>query len=242
LAQLQETATRVKAPPQTNDIQALRDYVRYLADIIAILGKNLDYIINGNLDANNIRANSIETRNLKAGAVTAEKINVDELSAISANLGHILAGIIESVQIYGSRIATSASGYPRIELSPLDNLLTAFYTATNLMRIFTNFLGNPALVFNSDTITSFIANNEIFGSSFEINTNQTMNITVGNSLYFNVNGFCYFPSWNQIYSNYENQTLKQALDAIQTTLQNQINGLSAIMVNHENRISALEGP
>ncbi|MFB5761023.1 hypothetical protein [Paenibacillus medicaginis] len=145
---------RLSGPPDTQDVGQMLLYVKDLANTVAKMAKDLEFIINGNLDANNIRANSIETKNLQAGsitadkiqagaissdkiqagaitaekiqanAVTASKIDVDELSAISANLGWITAGIIESIEIYGSLIATRRTGFPRIQLD--DNGLAAY--------------------------------------------------------------------------------------------------------------------
>jgi len=126
MSQWNQAPTRIQAPPRTEDIKVLRDFVAKLTDIVAIISKDLDFIINGNLDANNIRANSIETKNLKAGSVTADKIEVNELSAITANLGHIISGLIESVQIFGAYIATSQNSYPRAEMSNTENLFRAF--------------------------------------------------------------------------------------------------------------------
>lgn len=115
MAQLNETPTMISGPPNTDDVVTLRDYVANLAEILAKLSKDLDYIINGNLDVNNIRANSI----------TAIAMDVQELSAITANLGHITAGEIDSVEIYGSKIATTRGAMPRIEMSATNNLLKA---------------------------------------------------------------------------------------------------------------------
>lgn len=91
--------------------------------------------MNGNLDANNIRANSIETKNLKAGSVIAEKIDVDQLSAITADMGHITAGLIEAVEIFGSFIATAQGSYPRCEMSSTGNLFGAYMDADNFFEI-----------------------------------------------------------------------------------------------------------
>lgn len=142
MAQLNETPTRIAPPPNTDDLKTLRDYVANLAEITAKLAKDLDFIINGNLDVDNIRANSI----------TAIALDVQELSAISANLGHITAGEIESVEIYGSKIATRKSGYPRIELSNTNDLLSAknfnsgIYTNINI-EAQDDVIGIPAIVF-----------------------------------------------------------------------------------------------
>jgi hypothetical protein len=190
MTQYTQVASRLKQPPNTDDVMVLRNYVKDLANIVGLISKNLDDIINGNLDANNIRTNSIEAKNLKAGsittdkiqagsitsdliandaiisqliasgavtqdeiadaavvaskiaagaviaakiaagAVTADKIDVNQLSAIAADLGTVTAGII-----YGAYIATSNGTYPRIELSSVNRLLTAFSDALHYVSI-----------------------------------------------------------------------------------------------------------
>lgn len=70
------------------------EYLRYIAESLAMLQEELQNILEGRISAQNIRAESIETRNLKAGSVIADKIDVTELSAITANLGVITAGSI----------------------------------------------------------------------------------------------------------------------------------------------------
>lgn len=125
MAQLNESHGRVKAPPKTADLNTLRNYVEELANHLAKLAKDLDYIINGNLDVKNIRANSI----------TAEALNVDQLSAISANLGEITAGIIRGIEIYGSFIATSESGYPRVEMSTTDKYFKVWLNVNTYIEI-----------------------------------------------------------------------------------------------------------
>jgi hypothetical protein len=70
------------------------EYLRYIAESLAMLQEELQNILEGRISAQNIRSESIETRNLKAGSVVADKIDVTELSAISANMGTITAGSI----------------------------------------------------------------------------------------------------------------------------------------------------
>ncbi|MEC4569349.1 hypothetical protein L8C07_25720 [Paenibacillus sp. CMAA1739] len=124
---------RLSGPPDSQDLGQLLLYVKDLANTVAKMAKDLEFIINGNLDANNIRANSIQTKNLQAGsvsadkiqagaitsekiqanAVTADKIQVRQLSAISADMGKITAG-----EIYGAYIATSEDRFPMVTLTP----------------------------------------------------------------------------------------------------------------------------
>lgn len=126
---------RLNSPPQTKEVGEVLEYVKGLANTVAKMAKDLEFILNGNVAFDNIRAEGIEAKNIKAGAVTAEKITVNELSAITANLGHILAGLIESVEIYGSYIATRKDAYPRAEMSATDNMFAAMSNVNNHIRI-----------------------------------------------------------------------------------------------------------
>lgn len=56
---------------------------------------------------NKIAANAVVAEKIAAGAVTAEKMTVSELSAISANMGHITAGTIEADVVIASEYATT---------------------------------------------------------------------------------------------------------------------------------------
>lgn len=200
MAQLQATATRIKPPPRTSNVEELREYIKYLADIVAILGKNLDYIINGNLDANNIRANSIETKNLKAGAVTADKITVQQLSAIAADLGHITAGLVEAITmksstIIGSEIKTAeAPQVPRIELSSTSNILQAFASASNTISLIASYQGNPMIEINTPVETAQIqalgtgmVGFTVVTGSGQFSSNSNVFISAGNEMRLSFN-------------------------------------------------------
>lgn len=66
-----------------------------LAEQLAILIKELDFL-NGYIDDKNIKAASITAELIKAGVITADKMNVTQLSAIAANLGTITAGTLST--------------------------------------------------------------------------------------------------------------------------------------------------
>ncbi|MFW5438121.1 hypothetical protein [Paenibacillus apiarius] len=211
---------RLNAPPQTKDLDVILGYVKDLANTVAKMAKDLEFIVNGNLDANNIRANSIETKNLKAGSITtekiqagaviAEKIDVHELSAISANLGHIVAGLIESVQIFGSYIATRQSGFPRCEMSNTENMFGAYAGDDRSIKMaaYGN-TGSPLLSFSDGQTLSLL---------YYKNGTFHIDVSLDSDIYVNANNIYLLPygqvrvnSWDDIYSEKEQQTLKQAL-------------------------------
>ncbi|PJN53666.1 hypothetical protein PAEVO_03870 [Paenibacillus sp. GM2FR] len=158
---------RISGPPDTQDIGVILGYVKDLANTVAKMAKDLEFLVNGNLDANNIRANSIETKNLKAnsitaekiqvGAVTADKITVNELSAISANLGHIVAGLIESVEIFGSYIATSYGSFPFVEMSNTENMIGAYKSRDSFIQVYSPVERlSPVVRFSTNGVDSYI--------------------------------------------------------------------------------------
>ncbi|MNM39097.1 hypothetical protein D3C81_498660 [compost metagenome] len=222
-------APRIASPGDLNNISEVLGYVKSLANTVALMAKDLEFIVNGNLDVNNISANSITAEKIvagsvtadkiQAGAVTAEKIDVNELSAISANLGHIVAGLIESIQIFGSYIATRNGGYPRAEMSNSDDLFAVYRDSTNYIKIAPDIFGNPAIRWMKDgvyvgAISTTLGMYEVWGyNNIKLNTN-TVRIN----------------SWSGLYSEYENKTLHDELNEIFDRLE----ALEDEMVNKSN--------
>lgn len=141
-----------KAPPFGADPETIQktliSYLKDLANVVSQLKNDLEFMINGNLDVNNIRANGIKANN----------IDVDKLSAISADLGTITAGIIRGIEIYGAYIATAEGTYPRAEMSNTGNLFGAYSTSNRYARIESNpnALGAPMLNLGFDGANTFI--------------------------------------------------------------------------------------
>lgn len=77
--------------------------------------------------------NSVGTPELKDDAVTAAKMSVGTLSAITANLGTVTAGSITGVTITGSTVRT-ASGTTRAEMEVSDNALNIYVSGTKRGR------------------------------------------------------------------------------------------------------------
>lgn len=109
-------------------MQATIAYLKQLANIVSAMKNDLEHMLNGNLDVNNIRAKGIK----------AHSLDVEELSAITANLGKILAGLIYGVAIYGSYIATAEGEYPRAEMSNTSNMFGAYGDANKYVKIEAN--------------------------------------------------------------------------------------------------------
>ncbi|MEF3312322.1 hypothetical protein PV433_25895 [Paenibacillus sp. GYB004] len=170
-----------------------------LLELFAMLVKDLQFILNGHLNANNIQANSIETKNLKVGAVTAEKISVDELSAISANMGKLTSG-----EIYGAYIATGEGVYPRIEFSSSGNLMAAYLNPNQYIALSPSATGAPTYIFY-DGGTQKATLSYISGVGLLLQALAgSITITPQTNLFLT--------AWNRIYNN-SGQTLQQVFDS-----------------------------
>ncbi|MEK4185671.1 hypothetical protein [Paenibacillus sp. FSL L8-0494] len=195
--------SQLKAPPLTDDVKELREYIKYLSNQLASMLKDLDFTLNGDVDFRNVRAKSIK----------ADRMDVDELSAISANLGHIIAGLIESVEIYGSYISTNRNGFPRTEISNTDNLLRTSFDLNNYINYVANYANAPAIEFVTGGVlrarfSTIYTDLEIYapnGITFTSPTNR-------------------FQNWSTIYNSDESKTLQDELNEIY------------------DRLEALEGP
>lgn len=217
MAQLNESHGRVKAPPITDDVKVLRNYLANLADMYAKLAKDLDFIINGNLDVKNIRAHSI----------TAEAMKVDELSAISANLGHIIAGLIETVTMIGSLIMTDQPGnYPRSEMSNTDKMFKAEGSATRHIQItpLTTMSGGsaPGLAMKHESNELTFGYDATVLGGFGLYVNGTLDIQALNGVYLTK---AMVPSWSTIENYFAGRTLEQEL----TEIRNSISALTTVV-------------
>jgi len=203
-------------------IHVIQDDITHeqLLEEFAKMQKVVRYIINGQIDFENIRARSIKADNIEVGAITAEeiaantitaeKMDVNELSAITANMGKLTSG-----EIYGAYIATSEGIYPFIEFNSTLNLLAAYYTANNSIKINPTIPPNPTLDFEDGTVHGVIG---VAGGKFLFSTplgEGDMQLSPGEDLEFFPQGLIRVESWSKIFSNLgsENQTMKQALDS-----------------------------
>lgn len=144
---------------------------------LAKLQKTLRYLLNGNLDFENVRVKGL----------TAETIDVEVLSAITANLGHIIAGILEAVEIFGSYISTNRYGYPKAEMSNTQNLFKASSAPGVEVGVEASALStsSPAVTFSNLTSNAMISMNQTFGfiilsnRDVEVSSNQTLKLNGG---------------------------------------------------------------
>lgn len=218
--------------PQLRDQHAWetdQQYNRYLVNMLAVYRDELDTIVNGGLNFKNIKADGITTKNLAAGSVIAEKIDVDKLSAITADLGEIIAGIIRGIKIYGSYIATADGTYPRAEMSSDDNFFKASNSANQYISILPYFLGNnaPQVDFVNIDITSsasmFI---NALNGQFSIISPRSIFISAGGSTLRLSGAFVSVPDWASFRDASTSQTLQQTLDGLNILISGKANAFS----------------
>lgn len=171
---------QIPTPPDTDDITALREYIQQLANVTAMAMKELDWLLNGNMDVKNIRANAIVANLIKAGEITADKLNVTEISAISANLGTITAGLLQAITIIsstitGSLIQTVASGsYPRAFLSTASTNFGVHGSASETLEVRPGGSNRPLMIYTSATSSTTIF---LFGNEWSVQADHNIRIT-----------------------------------------------------------------
>lgn len=177
---------------------------------ISVGGITADSIRAGAIDADKIAAGAITAEKIAAGAIDADMIDVDELSAITANLGFITAGIITGVLIQ-----TAFGGqYPRIELNNNNNILEAQATAADSISISAFYFSNlPAIRFiNGSDLLYWVYDDGLGNYTFISNTGITFNPT-GN-LTLRPSSLVRFENWSKVYNDDNSESLKDALDDI----------------------------
>jgi hypothetical protein len=191
-------------------VQRLRQLLLNL-DTLNIRELNAQKLVAGSITGDKIEANSINAGHIQANAVTADKIDVNELSAISANLGHIVAGLIESVEIYGSYIATRNGGFPRAELSSDQNLFGAFKDANNHITIEPDYGGSPSVRFTQNG--QFKGRINLLLGYLELFSNGPLNIQSTGIMFLDA-PVIQLSDWNKLYSARLGRNLGEELTEI----------------------------
>lgn len=159
-----------------NDVTVkINDLVQRLRQLLL----TLDTLNIRSLHAKVIEAETITGDKIQANTITAAKMLVDELSAISADLGKITAG-----EIYGTYIATRENAFPRAEMSAMDNLFKAMQNANSYVSIdalggnnspqvlIKSLLANMVLLMLGNT-----ANISVTGGNLNLHTTENMELT-----------------------------------------------------------------
>lgn len=209
-----------------------------LANILAKTIKELTWLVTGNLDVANI----------KAKGITADKMRVSELSAIAANLGKVTAGII-----IGALIKTADTSYPRMELSSDDNLLAAYKSATEWIKMVPNHSDNssPSLLFRNGGITSsaISSTDGYFNISAAVGVSLSL-LALGQSIEFNTDdvdmtniNYLKLYNWGDV-KNHSGTTLQSVFNGFTSnisSINSDIGYLYDQVAGLDDRITALGG-
>lgn len=191
--------SQLKAPPQTDNAAELREYIKYLSNQLASMLKELDFVLNGQIDFRNVRAKSIK----------ADNLSVDELSAISGNIGKVTSG-----EIYGAYIATREGEFPRAEINNEGDLLAVYTDADNYLTIEPGITGEPTVTFRKDDIVSLILGPAFGLTGLLANTSVVLGTQSGNTtIVCGPTGSIGLPSWEDVINVETAENLQDELDA-----------------------------
>lgn len=175
-----------------------------VVDYLIMLRRKLNDFLN-HLDTLNV--DELDAKVVIANTITADKMNVSQLSAIAADLGHITAGLIEAVNIYGSYIATANGTYPRCEMDSSLNEFAAFYDANNWIKMLANSSGTPLIELSaaSGALVGYLGL-DAPDNKLRLISNWHIDLVASG-------GNVYVPSWSKLYNTSSGNNLQSDLDA-----------------------------
>lgn len=192
--------------------------VSELKNALGKLTKELSWLLN-NLDTRNV--NELNAEVIIANTITADKMDVNELSAITANLGHITAGLIESIRIFGSYIATRNGAFPRAELNNVGDLIAVYTNANNSLTIQPGITEEPVITFRNSGTPSLIIgpivgfSGLVSSSSLLVGTqNGSLQLECGTGPLDNVT----VHNWSKFMNATSGVTLQDELDSLRAEL------------------------
>lgn len=197
------------------DFASTKEYVDYLAGILSNNFRELMWLVTGNLDVANIKAKSI----------TADRMSVKELSAITANLGTVTAGSITSNTVISVGTDIFVGNFVRLGES--------------------DFTGQKGITFSTDSGIS--AKIEVQSGDMTYRNDGFVSFNIGSTQGMIVNKKVTAPQFAAT-SSMTVGGVSVALSSDINSLQSQINtinsnisSLQASISNLDSRVSALEG-
>lgn len=200
-----------------------------IIDEIARVGKQLDFLLSGNLGSKNIRevgdylvgANDFVSRSGTVG-ISSLVTGADDLRFWAGSVAretapfrvyesgdtHVANLLATGGTVTGATIQTSVPGsYPRVELNSTGPYLVAQASATDELSIDTTLLGSPAIVFDNGSIVAAMYLFSLFTDKFIIQSQGEIVLDPGAG--YDV----VFGNWDEIYSDGAGQNLQTALNA-----------------------------
>ncbi|MCM3703790.1 hypothetical protein [Paenibacillus macerans] len=202
---------------KTNDIVAKYNNLLVNLDSLNVVSLTADHI-----DAGTINANVVTIRSdLTASGFI--QINGSGMVVNNGSYNTFTVDMNGFVTMTGALIQ-SANGYPRVVMDPENELFGAYYDSGNYIYITSDQNGSPALVFvNSGNLGGYI---NLFGGlnfsstlSAAINALQgSIELNAGGNIRLEAEGSVVVPSWDQLFSRRDGQTLQDVLDDIYSQL------------------------
>jgi hypothetical protein len=163
-----------------------------------------------------------------SGTITASTINGGTINGTDINGGVIT----------GSWIRTSEN-YPFSEMNVAGNYFAVMLSSSLYAKISENIVGSPGVVLSDGVTTGTLFTQSLLGPTTVLASTTDIDLFLSNgSNKINV------PSWSQLYSRGDGRTIQQELNALATlisllnsvdsSLQSQINNLSARVTSLEN--------
>lgn len=189
--------------PNVEGMTSLAD----LKNAVGKMTKELSWLLN-NLDTRNL--NYVDGDLLVEGTVSALKLQVEELSAISANLGKIVSG-----EVYGAYIATRDGEFPRAEINNTGDLLAVYTDADNYLTIEPGITGEPTVTFRKADTVSLILGPAFGFTGLLANTPIVLGTRDGNTtIVCGESGNIYVPSWSKVINVETGASLQSEFDAL----------------------------
>lgn len=224
---LWDTAPSFNNPPSFNDLESVQKYLKDNINKIARSLQEIDFVINGNMDSRNTReigGYNVDLTELKSknGTVGISSYNdpdpdVDDVRFWAGNADKNAAPwkVTEAGKMYATgAFISSSSGYPRIEMDPVNNIFIVRYDADNYATLSAAFGGAPAITFVSPFNTTVITSDSTEASivtdgdlSIRSNAGDIKNyVSPGKSFVYD--------DFYTIYSNFDGTSLGAILQSL----------------------------
>lgn len=182
-------------------------------DSLNVVSLTADHIDTGTLDARVVTVRS----DLAGGAYI--RIDGNGMTVNDGTKDVFTVDTNGQVTMTGAKVQTTASSFPRIELSSSGNLLAAYLNANDYIAINPDLTGAPTLAAYAGgaikgSLSTIGGDTSIYaiGSLLNLLSNYDIRISAGSAYLVK------FDSWSKIYNDIDGETLQQALDAKQNTI------------------------
>lgn len=213
--------------PSLDDILAVKDpkqQMEALINTVGLLMKSLTEI-NGYLSSKNIKeltadkisAGTINTGDITIGADDSGRFYRIDGNGIVANNGTNNTMVFDlatgQMTLNGVKIESTPGTYPKVVMDPTGQLFAAYTSADTYVGITPNYLGNgPGTIAVRGGLTT--GGSHSSSSGYHLVAVNDLRIEAGENIIFSTGGLdgIQFPSWGEITSAGDGQSLQGALD------------------------------